>query len=217
MPRKNLFPLAGRPLIAWTIDAALQAPSLARVIVSTDSEEIAEAASSLGVPVPFMRPESLAHDDTPGPQVILHAIQWLERHGDVPDYVVMLQPTSPLRTSGDIEAAIAIARDTAADSVVSVCPCVHHPLWTKRIEDDGTMTDYLPNASQYPRRQDLPPAYALNGALYLVRPQVLTRSGSFYGGRTFPYVMPYDRSIDIDTIEDMRMAEFLLTSPAPVD
>ena len=117
IPRKNVLPLGGKPVIAWSIEAALQSPSVSRVIVSTDDEEIAEVSREWGAEVPFMRPAELAGDDTPHLAVMLHAIRWLESdQGTLPEFILLLQPTSPLRTSEDIEAAVRIAVEQNADS-----------------------------------------------------------------------------------------------------
>ena len=133
VPRKNVKRLAGKPLLAWTVEAALRALRLDRVIVSTDSPEIAEIARSYGADVPFMRPASLAQDDTPAMEPILHALRWLEANEDYrPDYAAMLQAISPLRTTRNIDEAFELAEEADALSVVSVCPVVEHPFWMKR-------------------------------------------------------------------------------------
>src|SRR5215510_4330966 len=132
--RKNIAPLAGRPMIAWTIAAALGSPSLSRVVISTEDREISEVARSLGADTPFFRPEELARDETPGIAPVLHAVRWLAKEENyTPDYVMLLQPTSPLRITEDIENAVRIAREKQCDAVVSVTEAAGHPFWMKQI------------------------------------------------------------------------------------
>jgi CMP-N,N'-diacetyllegionaminic acid synthase len=211
IPRKNIVVLAGKPLIAHTIQAALDAKHTDRVIVSTDSQEIADVARLFGAEVPFLRPPELAQDDTPGIEPILHAVRWLSDNDDYhPDYVMVLQPTSPLRTAEDIKAAVQLAQKQHADSVVSVCPVRQHPYWMKRITDDGRLVDFLSLDRTYAARQDLPPVYALNGAIYLIRREILLERQTFYTEHTYAYVMPLERSVDIDTEIDFKLAELLM-------
>jgi N-acylneuraminate cytidylyltransferase/CMP-N,N'-diacetyllegionaminic acid synthase len=213
---KNIAIVAGKPLIAYTIQAALDANHIDRVIVSTDSQEIAEVACAYGAEVPFLRPPELAQDDTPGIEPVLHAVQWLDEHeGYRPDYVILLQPTSPLRSVHDIEAAIDLALTNNADSVISVCEVKHHPYWAMRLNEDGRLVSFLgmnlDNLLQkYPRRQDLPLVYAENGSIYLAKRSVLLEHKSFYGKRVYGYVMPDERSLDIDSLWDLQLAELIL-------
>lgn len=211
VPRKNVLPLAGKPLIAWTIEAALAAQCVDRVIVSTDSPEIAETSRQFGALVPFMRPDELCRDETPGIEPIIHAACWLEEHeGFRPDWTMLLQPTSPFRTAQDIDAAVRFAEERNADSAVSVCVTHHHPCWMKSIDAAGRLSDFLPTSDHYKRQQDLPPIYVLNGALYLVRRDVLLKRRTFYSDDTVGYVMPEERSLDIDTPWDMHVAELIM-------
>lgn len=209
IPRKNLAPLAGRPLIAWTIEAALRCPAIDRVVVSTDDGEIAAVAREHGAETPFIRPPELARDDTPTMPVVLHALQQLSAEGYVPGSVMLLQPTSPLRTSADINAAIALAQERSADSVVSVSLAASHPHLAKRITTDGRLEDFMAHPPVV-RRQDLEPVYALNGAIYLIRREPLVESQTFYGPKTYAYVMPSERSIDVDTEWDLRLCDLIL-------
>lgn len=211
VPRKNVRLLGGKPLVAWTIEAALAATQVDRVIVSTEDEDIAEIARRWGAEVPFQRPMEFAQDETPGIDPTLHALQWLETHEQYrPEYVLVLQPTSPLRTAGDIDAAIRLAQDRQADSVISVCPALHHPYWMKRLTADGRLVDWLSEQPRYERRQDLPPLYALDGAIFLGRTEVVLAQRSFYTDRTYAYVTPLERSLDIDTPWDLHVAELVL-------
>ena len=211
IPRKNVKLLAGKPLITWTIEAALQSRELSRVVVSTDDDEIARVAQQWGAEVPFMRPPELAQDDSPHILVMEHAIRWLEKHDDArPDYMMLLQPTSPLRATEDIEAVIQIAEARNAVAVVGVCKADHHPYLTKRISEDGTLVDFLSNDIVYLRRQALPPAYALNGAIYLNRRESLLTNRTFVPQGTYGYIMPPERSLDIDSLWDFHLAELIL-------
>ena len=211
------MPLAGKPLIAWTIEAALQSPSLSSIIVSTDDAEIAEVSRQWGAKVPFMRPAELAGDTSPHIEVVLHAVRWLEIEENLrPDFVMLLQPTSPLRTSRDIEEAVNLVVQKKADSVVSVCLAHHHPYLAKRINEDGTLTDFIGSSIEYLRRQDLPTAYALNGAIYLTRREVLLREKSLSPAGTFPYVMAPERSMEIDTPWDYYFMNLIFEPELPI-
>lgn len=211
MPRKNILPLAGKPLIAWTIEAARSSRFLSRVLVSTDDPEIAEVAAGWGAEIPFMRPAELAGDTTPHVLVVEHAIRWLEEaEGSRPEYVLMLQPTSPLRTAEDIDGVITFAREREAIAVVSVSPMDRHPYLSKRILADGTLAEFVTSDIAYLRRQDLPPAYALNGALYLNRSDSLLRDHTFVPPGALGYVMPPERSLDVDTPWDFHLVEMIL-------
>ena len=211
IPKKNTAPIGGKPLIAWTIEAALRSSALSRVIVSTDDTEIAEVARQWGAEVPFLRPAELARDDSPHIPVVVHAVEWLESHEDTrPDYILLLQPTSPLRSTEDIDNAIRLALEKDADSVVSVCQALSHPYLTKRITANGHLEDFVPKPEGYLRRQALPPAYFVNGAIYLVQRDVLIEKQTFYTERTYAYVMPPERSLDIDTPWDLYLADLIL-------
>jgi CMP-N,N'-diacetyllegionaminic acid synthase len=138
-------------------------------------------------------------------------VQWLEDHeGYSPELVVCLQPTSPCRTSADIDGAVDVLRSRQADSVISVTVAHPHPYWTKRLDEQGRLTAFVPDSASIVRRQELPPAYSLNGAIYLVRREVLLSTGNWYTDKTFGYVMPAERSIDIDSAWDLRVADLLL-------
>ena len=212
IPRKNIRPLAGKPLIAWTIEMAAACSNLDRVIVSTDDQEIADIAKRYGAEVPFLRPPELARDGTPNVDATIHAIQWLEeREGYRPDSVMVLQPTSPLRTEEDMGAAINLAIRTSADAVISVCEVKHHPYWTKHLTDDGRLLDPSWLDQSYGCRQDLPPFYGLNGAIYLAKRSVLLADRSFYTRKVYAYIMPPERSLDIDSLWDLHLAELIVS------
>ena len=211
LPRKNTLSLAGKPLIAWTIEAALKSRRLRRVVLSTDDEGIAQVAREWGVEVPFMRPPELADDHSDHIAAVEHAIHWLGQHDKgCPEYIMLLQPTSPLRTTNDIDAAIQVAEAHSAIAVVSVCEAKQSPYLSKRSLEDGTLADLVSSDVTEFRCQVLPPAYALNGAIYLNRCESLLRDWTFLPEGTYAYVMPPERSLDIDTPWDFYLAELVL-------
>lgn len=211
IPRKNLAPLAGKPLIAWTLEAAAGATSIDRCMVSTDNDEIACVCRDWGMDVPFLRPASLAQDNSPHAAVVTHALDWLATHDSYkPDYILLLQPTSPLRTSQDIDDAVQLALRTAAPSVVSVTPTAHHPMLARRLDGNNTLAAFIPCDLDYPSRQALPAAYALNGAIYLCKREVFLSGRTFEPKGTIAYIMPPERSLDVDTPFDLRLCEYAL-------
>jgi CMP-N,N'-diacetyllegionaminic acid synthase len=211
LPGKHLLPLAGRPLIAWTFDAACASRSLSRVIVSTNDPAVADAARAAGIDVPFDRPAALATDDTPMLDVLIHAVERIEAAGDRPDALVLLQPTSPLRTAAHIDAAVRMLQRSDADAVVTVVPVPHrfNPASVMRLENEKL----IPNVGDgsVTRRQDKPPVYARNGpAVLAVRRDVIYLRRSLYGRNTQALVMAEHESIDIDTAWDFELAALLL-------
>lgn len=205
IPRKNIRPIAGKPLIAWTIEAALRSPALDAVVVSTDDPETAEAAISAGAEVPFMRPADLAQDHTPGIDPVLHALAELPEF----DAVLLMQPTSPLRSTADIDDCLDLAWTRGASSVVSVSEPDTHPFWTYQLSGDQTLKRLI-DAPPVMRRQQLPSVYALNGAIYYARAEWLMTNRTFVAAETLAFVMPRARSVDIDTLLDWQIAEMLL-------
>lgn len=211
LPRKSIRELGGKPLIAWSIEAALQSNAIDRLVVSTDDKEIAAVSREFGAEVPFLRPIELAGDHSPHIDTVVHALEWLSANDHYrPDYVLLLQPTMPLRTAADIDAANEVALHYAADSVVGMREAPCHPWLMFTAREDGTLCDYAGVPKEQLRRQDYPCVYAINGAIYLTRRDVIIRDRTWYPPRTFPYVMPADRSIDIDNEWDLHMAEAAL-------
>jgi CMP-N,N'-diacetyllegionaminic acid synthase len=209
LPGKNLRPLAGKPLIAWTIEQALRCPAIDRVIVSTDDPAIAETATQWGAEVPFLRPSELAADDSRMVDVVLHALDWDRANNQSWGEVMLLQATSPLRELLDIKASLARMDECRAEAIVSVCPCEHSPMWANTLGPNGRMNEFLRMQTEG-NRQDLPTYYRLNGAIYLARTDYFRRCGGFYGEQTYAVIMPNERSIDIDSPLDFELAEFLI-------
>jgi CMP-N,N'-diacetyllegionaminic acid synthase len=216
VPGKNLRLLAGRPLLAYTADAALGSRRLSRTVLSTDDPEIAAAGRALGLVVPFLRPAALAADDTPMLPVLVHTVEALRREGFAADAVVLLQPTSPLRTAADVDAALDLLEATGADSVVSVVEVPHQfsPVSVMSIEN-GRLRPFLSGPAAT-RRQDKPRVFARNGpAVLAVRAASLAR-GSLYGDDCRPLLMDPESSVDIDGPADFAYAEYLLSqAPRP--
>ena len=205
IPRKNLRHLGTKPLIAWTIEQALGAALLDDIIVTTEDKEIAKVARQWGAKVPFMRPTELAEDTTPGIDVIMHALDYAQDF----QRILVLQPTSPFRTSADIDGIIQFCNERRAQSAVSVTPTSKHPYWTYGLSEEE-LVPLLEIDATKKTRQELPQAYNLNGALYLAEVEWLTRTRSLIHNTTLGYVMPAERSIDLDTELDWDWAEFLL-------
>lgn len=212
IPRKNIIELAGKPLLAYTCEAARESKNLTKIVLSTDSEDIAEVGRSYGIEVPELRPQELAQDDTGMLPVILHMLEVLKRAQNYePSIIVLLQPTSPLRTSAHIDAAVDILIKTKADSVVSVIETPHqfNPVSVMRIKD-GSLTPYM-QGPQILRRQDKPKVYSRNGpAVLAVRTETILKKNSLYGDHIRPLVMLPEESIDIDTPFDLKIAECIL-------
>lgn len=212
IPRKNIKLFAGKPLLVWSAEAGKESGVLDRLIISTDDQEIAEVARVAGVEVPFMRPSELAQDTTPSLPVLQHALYWLkEKEGYSPDYVLLLEPTSPGRRSFHIREAVEKATQTNADSIVALGQVPGHfsPYWQFKVDDDvpelftgGSIKDVIR------RRQDLPATYYRNGAFYLFKPENLfALEPSLYGEDVRGYKMDAKYSLDIDTPEDWMIAE----------
>lgn len=214
IPRKNLVELMGKPLVQYTFEVALASQKLDRVVLSTDDDEIAVFGRDFGVEVPFRRPKTLATDWVPCWDVVRHAVEWLgkaERY--VADAVIVLQPTSPFRQTHHIDGAIEEFRKRKVDSVIGVCRVKEHPY--EVVAFSGTrMRRVLVPAKPARRRQNYPEFFYINGAIYLIRREVLQTPGAGYGVRIWGYVMDYISSFEIDTPEDLGVAECLLRGGA---
>jgi CMP-N-acetylneuraminic acid synthetase len=211
VPRKNVRPLGGKPLLAWTAESAARARSLARTILSTDDDEIAAVGRAAGLDVPFMRPAELAGDRTPSLPVLQHAVRWLEERGDRYDAICLLQPTNPLRPPELIDRCVARLADSGADAVISVLrvPDDYNPHWVY-FERDGVLRLATGEATPIPRRQDLPPAFHRDGSVYVTRRDVLIEQSSLFGARVVGVEVDPAQSINIDTLDDWARAEALV-------
>jgi N-acylneuraminate cytidylyltransferase/CMP-N,N'-diacetyllegionaminic acid synthase len=204
IPKKNIREIAGKPLIAWTIEAA-RASNVSSVVVSTDNAEIARVATEYGAEVPFLRPANLSLDETPSISVVMHALDNLPNF----DALLLLQPTSPLRSTEDINNCLTKVNFSGGTSIVSVVESPAHPNWTYMLSDEKTLIPYVAHSAT--RRQDLLPVFTLNGAIYLADVKFIRENKSFLGSETFAYLMPQERSVDIDNYFDWRIAEMLLS------
>jgi len=205
---KNILLLRGKPLIAYTIESAIKSGVFDKIIVSTDSSKIAEIAGKYGAEVPFIRPKELATDETSAVDVILHALQFLNNRGEKYDYFALLQPTSPLRTAEDILNAVNLLFEKNANSVVSVCEIEHSPLWMNTLPNDLSLEGFIREKRK--RRQDLPRFYRLNGAIYLASVGYFLREKDWFKEKSYAYIMPRERSVDIDDYVDFKLAEVLI-------
>jgi CMP-N-acetylneuraminic acid synthetase len=208
VPGKNLRTLAGRTLLDYTARAAVDSGVIDRLVLSTDSSEIADAGRRAGLEVPFIRPATLAQDDTPMLPVIRHAVDALAADGWTAEEIVLLQPTSPLRRPSHVRDAVTLLRESKADSVVSVVELPRHlsPDYVMRIED-GVLRPFLPDGARVTRRQDARPAYSRDGTVYACWRTTLERWGNIYGERCQPLVLDAADSLSIDSLADWAEAE----------
>lgn len=213
LPGKNSLDLLGKPLIQWTIDSALKAKSIDRVIVSTDSEEIRSIANAGQILAPFTRPANYSGDLSSSVDVVLHAIRFLAERGESYSSVMLLQPTSPLRNDVHIDEAFNMFVSNRENSVVSVCEVEHSPLWSTTLNDNGYL-DFSANREHLNRAsQELPVYYRLNGAIYLSKVNVIEETGQMYEyQKCLPYIMSQESSVDIDTRFDFEIAKVVMRS-----
>lgn len=210
IPKKNIKLLNGKPLIAYTIEECLKSKYIDRVIVSTEDTEIANISLKYGAEVPFLRPQELALDETPGIEPILNVIDTLkktEKHFS--DYTICLQCTSPFRSAYNIDEALELLINSSEDFIVSVCESEISPYWMKKIEN-RLLKDFVTDDKFYCRRQDLPIVYRLNGAIYAGKTNKISMQKNWYNESALSYVMKQSESIDIDTMLDLKFAEFIL-------
>jgi CMP-N-acetylneuraminic acid synthetase len=210
IPRKNIRFLGGKPLVAWTIEAARASRRLSRVVLTTEDEEIARVGREWGVEVPFLRPKELAEDDTPTLPVVLHALRECEKTDGEYDAVCLLQPTAPFRKGEWIDACIDLLEESGADAVVTVCriPEEYHPRWALE-KGSGGWLRFVGGQGVPPRRQELPAAYHREGSVYVSRRRVLVE-GSLYGERLAGYEVSGEETVNLDTEADWRRAEGMI-------
>lgn len=207
LPGKNLRMLANKPMIQWTIEAAIKAALVSRILITTDSDEILELGRQLGVDHLVTRPTELSGDTAKTSDALSHAISQLT---NLPDGICLLQPTSPLRISEDIDAAIRLHLAAPKRPVVSVCPVDHPTAWSGRLGENGSMAEIAKKLNCEKRSQDYLAEFRLNGAIYVAETRDFLASGSFLNMSAQAYIMPRERSIDIDTPIDLVIAEAIL-------
>lgn len=208
LPRKNVLPLSGKPLISWTIEAAVNSSFIDRTIVSTDDKEIMDVSKKYTIEVPELRPISLSTDESSSLDVILHILNKYRKDEDI---LILLQPTSPLRTHVHIDSALQLFAEKKADTVISVTECEHSPLWANTLPEMGSMENFLKSDSLR-RSQELEQYYRLNGAIYIFDiNELLKNKKIIYSKKTFSFKMDKEHSVDIDTITDFEYAEFLIS------
>lgn len=206
---KNIRQLEGKPLIAYTIESALQSRYIDEVMVSTDSDIYASIAKDCGANVPFLRSAENSTDTAKSVDVVFEVLEGYERLGRYFDNFVLLQPTSPLRTYKNIDDAFQLFYEKDADSIVSVCECEHSPLLSNVLPDDLSLFGFIKDEN-IGRRQDFEKYYRLNGAIYISKVDTFQYSHTFYGKNSYAYIMNRQESIDIDTEDDFAYAEFLM-------
>ena len=212
LPSKNIRPLLGKPLIEWTIEAALSSKCIDTLVVSTDDGEIAQIARDAGARIPFVRPQHLASDTASSIDVVLHAIDSLAQMGEQYDVVVLLEPTSPLRDTFDIDDALSHLIKSCAGSVVSVCQAEsHHPSFMYRMAEGLRLEPYSTHHPTALRRQEIEPVYFLDGTIYCSHIDELRLKRSFYHDNTHAYVVPKWKSLEVDDIYDFVMIEALFS------
>jgi CMP-N-acetylneuraminic acid synthetase len=209
LPRKNILPIAGKPLIAWTIDSAVNSGIFDKVIVNTDDNEIAKTALEYGAEIPFIRPQELALDDSSSIDVLIHTIQWYKENDIEFTHVALLQPTSPLRSGIDISNAWDLIIEKGAISVISICEVEHPIQWTYNLDAYGVMSSLFKDSDK--RSQDYQKNYRLNGAIYIVNTDFLLEHKKILtSDHSVGYLMSRVASIDIDDQLDFKFAEFII-------
>lgn len=209
IPHKNIVPVGGKPLIAWTIEAARGCPNITHVLVTSDDEEILSAARSFGAAT-LLRPAELAADTTRAEPVLTHVLEYLQKQETLPELVVYLQPTSPLRTTDHLNKAFELFTKTNADALVSVYPIDNKVLKSYVLDEHGFLSGIRNNDYPSFNRQDLPSVYMPNGALYILRSKDFLAHLRFFGEKTVPFVMTPEESLDIDAPADVVVADRIL-------
>jgi CMP-N,N'-diacetyllegionaminic acid synthase len=211
LPGKNIKDLCGKPLIAYTIEAAAKAKYIDDIILSTDDETIAEVGRHYGAKVPYLRPKELATDNALGIDNYIYTVERLNKEFNytIDEFAVLL-PTCPLRTHEDIDNAIELFFINKADSVISFCRASHPPAWAKKINGDGILEDYFKTPTDNKNRQAIENAYMPNGAIYVLKHKLVKERYSLYSERTYAYIMPPERSFDIDSAFDFELTELYI-------
>ncbi|GAB6149065.1 MULTISPECIES: acylneuraminate cytidylyltransferase family protein [Clostridium] len=209
IPHKNIMKIGEKPLIAYSIEAAKESKYIDYILVSTDDTCIKEVSLRYGAKVPFLRPDEISTDRAKSIDVVLHGIDYLKEHNENFHYVILLQPTSPLRTSDDIDTAIESVIEANKDSLISVCECSENPILMRTIEKEKLKPVLEFNGDNL-RRQELPTFYVFNGAIYINKVDMLQNKKEFVDENTMPFIMDIKKSIDIDNMIDAKIAEMIL-------
>lgn len=212
LPNKNILNLADKPLIGWTINAALKSKYINEVIVSTENPTIANISKTYGANIPFIRPKELSADSVHPVKVVIHAVNYYKNKLKKEfDYVLLLQPTSPLRDEKDIDMSIEFMHEKNADSVISVCKTNHPPHWYSTLPENFSMKNYLKDDLKNKMSQDFPTYYCLNGAIYICNTERLLEEKTFFlKDNIFAFLMDIKNSVDIDSLIDLKLAEALI-------
>jgi CMP-N,N'-diacetyllegionaminic acid synthase len=215
LPRKNILDFCGKPLIAWTIEAALKSKYVDHVVVSTNDNDISNISSQYGADVRFTRPNNISQDHSTSVEVVEHALKKLEESGCHYEYVILLQPTSPFRTSIHIDAAVELLVKRNSSAIISVTKTINNPLWANTIPENGSMDNFIQEDIKNKRSQDLPIFYELNGAIYLINSRKILEENTFFLKKgVFSYEMDRISSIDIDTNYDFLIASLIAENNA---
>jgi len=210
LPEKNIKNLNGKPLIAWTIEEAKKSKYIDKIVVSTDSDAIADIAVKYGAQAPFKRPRELASDNAKMIDVVLHCIKFFQGAGNVYDIIILLQPTSPLRRADDIDGAIEFFIEKGAKAVVGVVECEYSPQLANILPKGLNMNNFFTKNISNKNRQELRAYYRINGAVYLADIGFIINNRDWYGPKTFAYIMKRENSVDIDNLFDFMLAEFIM-------
>lgn len=210
VPKKNIKLLNGKPVIAYTIIESIKSEFIKETYVTTEDKEIADISQQYGAKV-IDRPKKLAQDNSTSVDVVLHSIEYLEKNDRLPDFFILLQPTSPLRTKEDIENAIRLFIENECDALISVSQLDHSSMMSFKIKNNF-LTPNCDEKFLNKRRQELPKFYCPNGAIYITTPDSIRKNKTFIPKRTIPYIMPQERSVDLDTEFDFKLIEFMLNN-----
>ncbi|RED44290.1 cytidylyltransferase domain-containing protein [Aestuariispira insulae] len=217
LPGKNIKPLMGKPLIAYTIEAARDSHYVDRIIVSSDSQDIVDTAVAYGAEAPFIRPESLAGDLSKQEDAILHAMDWVEAEEGAYDYVMVLVPTTPLRDAAEVDACLeALVENDDAKAIFTVRECDHHPWQANALPESQSMRDFIDPAIRTKNRQELPQFFQLSGSVCLSEWEHFRKEQSFLTDKTFAYLTDARNGLDIDNLKDFLLAEVYLNNPGLV-
>ncbi len=209
LPNKNIKLLQGKPLIYYTIQSVKETGIFDRFILTTDSHEIADIAKDYDVEVPFKRPAELSDDHSSFRDTIVHALKWIEQHDKKYDLVQYVYPTTPLKTKEDYLNGLKILQEKNGDMVISVCEDDHTPYWSNVLPDNNSLKDFVPT-KYHKNRQDLPKTFRINGCIFVAKWDVFYYKKNWYEQDTYAYIMPQERSVDIDTSLDFKLAELLM-------